>query len=128
MQRSPPADVIDWLDRQPANALWTTAVTVFEIEYGLQRLARGRRRSGLERAFRAVMTEDLAGRILAFDAEAALAAGALSAALEAAGRPVEIRDVQIAGIVRARRAVLATRNPKHFEQACPVVDPWQTDG
>ena len=31
------------------------------------------------------------------------------------GRPVEIRDVQIAGIVAARKANLATRNLRHFE-------------
>lgn len=29
--------------------------------------------------------------------------------------PVEIRDVQIAGIVAARKAPLATRNVRHFD-------------
>ena len=122
MQSEPPDAVVAWLDRQPANSVWTTAVTIFEIEYGLQRL--GKRRAGLEDAFRALMTKDLGGRILSFDAQAALAAGGISAALEAEGKLVEVRDVQIAGIARARQAVVATRNVKHFERTCAVVNPW----
>lgn len=125
MQREPPDAVIDWLDEQPASSIWTTAVTVFEIEYGLHRLPEGKRRSRLEDAFRAVMVEELEGRILPFDAQAALAAGAISAVLEAAGKRVEVRDVQIAGIAQSRQASVATRNVRHFEGACTVVNPWE---
>ena len=49
----------------------------------------------------------------------------ISAALKAEGRAVEIRDVQIAGIARARQAVVATRNVKHFERSCTVINPWE---
>jgi hypothetical protein len=126
MRRRPPDAVVAWLDGQPASSIWTTAVTVFEIEYGLRRLPEGKRRSTLEAAFRSVLTEEFGGRILSFDADAAQFAGAISAELEAAGRPVEIRDVQIAGIARARKAVVATRNIKHFQHACRTVDPWAT--
>jgi toxin FitB len=124
MGRKPPPVVIAWLNRQPANSVWTTSITVFEIEYGLQRLPDGKRRAGLEQAFRMLIAEDLGGRVLPFDTQAALAAGAISAALEAEGMGVEIRDVQIAGIARARNAVVATRNARHFERACEVVNPW----
>jgi predicted nucleic acid-binding protein len=38
---------------------------------------------------------------------------------------VEIRDVQIAGIATVRKAVLATRNIRHFEDlGINLVDPW----
>jgi len=124
MQRTPALEVVEWLDRQPAESVWTTSITVFELEFGLQRLPAGKRRDALDAAFRALITEDLGGRILDFNTEAALAAGAISAALEASGQPVEIRDVEIAGIARARRAVVATRNVKHFENSCRVVNPW----
>jgi predicted nucleic acid-binding protein len=41
------------------------------------------------------------------------------------GRPVDLRDTMIAGIVRAQRATLATRNTAHFEEAAiPIVNPW----
>lgn len=127
MQRKPPDAVIAWLDEQPANLVWTTAVTVFEIEYGLHRLPEGKRRSRLEDAFRTLMVEDLEGRILPFDARAALAAGAISAVLEAAGKRVEVRDVQIAGIAQSRQASVATRDVRHFKGACAVVDPWRRE-
>ena len=125
MQREPSQVVVAWLDRQPVSSVWTTSVTVFEIEYGLHRLPEGKRRAGLGEAFRALIAEDLGGRILSFDVEAALAAGAISAALEAEGKKVEIRDVLIAGIARARQAAVATRNVKHFERACTVINPWE---
>jgi predicted nucleic acid-binding protein len=36
-----------------------------------------------------------------------------------------VRDVQIAGIVAAHRATLATRNTRHFENVgVELVDPW----
>ena len=127
MQRAPSKQVVEWLNRQPATSIWTTAVTVFEIEYGLRRLPKGKRRTALVDAFQAVLTEDLGGRVLAFDAEAALAAGEISATLEADGQNVEIRDVQIAGIARARHAMVATRNIRHFEHSCAVVNPWEDD-
>ena len=38
------------------------------------------------------------------------------------------RDTQIAGIALSRRATLATRNMRHFQDLrVPVVDPWQTE-
>lgn len=56
---------------------------------------------------------------------AAEAAAGLAAKRQRDGRPVDIRDTQIAGIVIARRAKLATRNVKHFAAlTAGVVDPW----
>ena len=41
------------------------------------------------------------------------------------GKPVDFRDVEIAGIVAARRATLATRNVRHFQDLrIELVDPW----
>jgi hypothetical protein len=125
MQGDPPEVVIAWLNRQPGRSVWTTAVTVFEVEYGLQRIPEGRRRNTLAKAFHATIAEDLGGRILALDAQAALAAGAIAAAMAAEGRTPDFRDALIAGITRARGAVLATRNVKHFEGVCQLVNPWE---
>lgn len=124
MMARPPKVVVDWLDSLPRNSVWTTAVTVFEIEYGLRRLPDGKRRHSLQEGFRSLMAETLGGRVLPFDARAALAAAEISAAFAASGRRVEIRDMQIAGISRAHRALLATRNVKDFAQACEIKDPW----
>lgn len=117
--------VIAWLDAQPPESIWTTTITVFEIRFGLEILAAGRRRKALEEAFATALDEDFDGRVLGFDLAAAQAGAAIAARLRGAGRPVEIRDVQIAGIVAARKATLATRNTRHFEGAgITLVDPW----
>lgn len=125
MRREGEPAVVTWLDDQPAESVWTTAITVFEIRFGLEILARGRRRRRLEDAFAKALDEDFEGRVLPFDQTAAHAAAAIAAKQREAGRPVEIRDVQIAGIAAARKAALATRNTRHFADfGIPLVDPW----
>lgn len=56
-----------------------------------------------------------------------MAAGTIAASQQRAGRTVEIRDLQIAGIATARRASVATRNARHFEGlGFDLVNPWST--
>jgi toxin FitB len=118
--------VVAWLDRQASVSVWTTAITVLEIRFGLLLLPNGRRRKSLEQTFADFISEDLEGRVLAFDASAADAAASLAAARRQTGRQVDVRDTQIAGIALARKAIVATRNVKHFDDSSiPVVDPWQ---
>jgi len=103
-----------WFDAQPPESVWTTAITIFEIHFGLALLAPGRRRDRLYDAFERAIDEILGGRVLPFDRTAAETAAAIAATQRQIGRPVEIRDVQIAGIAAARKATLATRNTCHF--------------
>lgn len=117
--------VVAWLDAQPADSIWTTAITVFEIRFGLEILPSSRRRRSLEDAFARALEEDLDGRVLPFDVPAAQSAATIAAAQRRAGRPVETRDVQIGGIAAARKAALATRNTRHFAgMGISLVDPW----
>ncbi|MGI9494382.1 MAG: type II toxin-antitoxin system VapC family toxin [Geminicoccaceae bacterium] len=115
MQTRPDLAVIGWLDDQPASSIWTTAITVFEIAMGLRLLSEGRRRRDLEEAFEHLIVDDLGNRVLPFDQAAARQAGDLAAIRQKKGRPVDIRDTQIAGIALSRKASLATRNIRRFE-------------
>jgi toxin FitB len=127
MRTNPETVVVEWLDRQPADSVWLTSVTVFEARFGLALLPKGRRRSGLERAFDRVLTKDLSNRVLAFDEMAAATAAQLAADRQRAGRIVDLRDTLIAGIAQARRATIATRDTRHFEGLdVPVVNPWHS--
>jgi predicted nucleic acid-binding protein len=100
-------------------------VTVFEVHFGLELLAQGRRRRQLEDQFARALNEDFEGRILPFEQDAAREAALIAAHQRQAGRSIEIRDAQIAGIVTARRATLATRNIRHFaDLGITLVDPW----
>ena len=126
MQKAPDPSVVEWLDRQPAESVWITSITLFEARLGLALLPSGRRRQALELAFEQLLAEDLEERVLDFDRSAAEAAAVLAAERQQNGRTVDMRDTQIAGIVIARRAALATRNVKHFaDLTAEVVNPWE---
>lgn len=117
--------VVRWLDNQPVESLWVTAVTVFEVHFGLELLTHGRRRRQLEAAFVRALEDDFEGRILPFEQNAAREAAFVAARRRQGGRSIEIRDAQIAGIASARRATLATRNTRHFaDLGIALVDPW----
>lgn len=127
MRKTPEAPVVAWLDGQPAESVWITSITLFEARLGLALLPNGRRRKALEAAFARLLDEDLENRVLDFDRAAATEAASLAAGRQKAGRPVDMRDTQIAGIALARRATLATRNLRHFQGLkVPVVDPWNS--
>jgi len=117
--------VVAWLDEQSPESIWTTAVTIFEIRFGIALLPPGRRQRQLGDAFAKILDEDLQGRILPFDHEAAAEAANRAAERRAIGKPLDFRDVEIAGIVSVRRATLATRNVRHFQDlGIELVDPW----
>ena len=129
MRAEPDRPVVRWLDRLAAESIWTTSITVFEVRFGLAVLPAGERKAALEHAFDQVIDEDLRGRVLDFDARAATVTGEIAAKLRALGRPVDMRDAQIAGIIAARRATLDTRNVRHFVDAgIPVIDPLNSAG
>jgi predicted nucleic acid-binding protein len=125
MQDEPDLRVAQWLDRQAVESSWTTAVNVYELRFGIELLASGRKRRNLGAALDRLLRNLLEGRILSFDRAAAEVAGQISAKQRRAGRPVEVRDVQIAGIALARRATLVTRNVPHFSGVgLTLVNPW----
>ena len=126
LMRERPEPVIEnGLIASRANRSGRPAVTILEIRFGLALMPLGRRRAGLQREFEAVVGEDLEGRIIPFDAAAAEATAELMAARRQSGRTGDLTDSMIAGIAIARRATLATRNTRHFDDLpVPVVNPW----
>jgi toxin FitB len=125
MQDTPDLAVVQWLDNQPTESIWTTSVTVLEIRTGIERLTPSRRRRRLDETFSRLLAEDLQGRVQSFDLTAAIAAGTIAATRQRVERAVEIRDVQIAGIAASRHATVATRNTRHFEgTGVKLVNPW----
>jgi hypothetical protein len=124
MRDVPEKEIEDWLDRQPRTSIWTTSITVFELYFGLQIMAAGKRRSALGGKFELLIGK-FDGRIAALDSDAAQRAAELMAARRKDGRSVELRDTMIAGIVLSHHASLATRNIAHFDDAgVPLINPW----
>eukprot|EP01037_Dinobryon_pediforme_P010856 gene10856-10936_t len=113
-----------WIDRYSMIEIWTSSVSVMEVENGIERLPNGRRKDHLIKTWNNVLSVGLAGRVAPFDEEAAIVAGRLMAARSGSGITIDSRDTQIAGIALTRGATLATRNLRHFlELGTRAVDP-----
>lgn len=125
MRPAPSNAVEAWLDAQVADHIWICAITVYEIEFGLELIDDSARRLRLRRAFQSMVEQDLDGRVFPFDADAAARTASIAALARKQGRPIEQRDAMIAGIVRQRNATLATRNVRHFSDCgIDLIDPW----
>jgi len=125
MQGRPPEGVVGWLDRQPRTSVWTSAISVLEIRFGLEIMVDGRRKASLIQAFERLIGETLERRVASFDTSAAEETAILMGARQLQGRVGDLRDSMIAGIALARRATLATRSVKHFvDRGLEVVNPW----
>lgn len=125
MRAEPDEKLVAWLDAHSKTSLWTTAVSVYEVRWGLLAMASGARRSALAEAFEGLLHEDFEDRVLPLDRAAAERAAALHAERRARGKIVDVKDTLIAGIVLDRAGVFATRNVRHFaDLGVRVVDPW----
>lgn len=126
MRPQPSAQVLSWLNGQPAEEVWISAISRAEIELGLALLPEGRRQAALAQAAQAMFDEDFAGRCLPFDEAAAGHYARIVSARVQAGRPISVEDAQIAAIALAQRMVLATRNTTDFERidGLALINPW----
>jgi len=88
-------------------------VTVFEIRFGLETMPRGSRGLRSWHPLSVGSARLLKQRIAGYDETAARRSAELAAERQRIGRPGELRDTMIAGIVLASHATLATRNVKH---------------
>ncbi len=86
-----------------------TAVTVFEVVSGLQRVARQDKID----AFR-TMLEDI--EVLDLDHAAADLAAVIHGELDRKGHPIDVGDAQIAAIALRHRMAIATGNVRHYER------------
>lgn len=122
----PEPKVLAWLETQTMDALFTTAISRSEMLYGIHILPVGRRRESLLYEVEAIFSTDMAGRVLPYDEAAADAHAEIAAQRRAQGRPSSQSDLMIAGIVRSRGAMLATRNVRDFEDCgITLANPWQ---
>jgi len=125
MKGEPSPAVMTWVRQQPVTELYTTSITEAEIFYGIELLPPGKRRETLVEAAEGTFTEDFAGRVLAFDSDAAKIFARIAAHRRSLGKPIGHADAQIAAIVQTLSAKLATRDVADFADcSIDVIDPW----
>lgn len=122
MRAEPSEAVLRWVQAQ--SRLLTTAVTIAELYYRLDRLPSGARKSRLFERAEAILARVDDG-ILPFDAAAAREYASILASRNRTGSPMSVLDAQIAGICLANRQTLVTRNIKDFaDTGLNLLDPW----
>ena len=125
MKEAPSAKVLAWAQTLEPEDLTISVVTVEEIDRGLGRLPKGRRRKDLERRW-ATLLDAFADTIATYDLAAARATARILVEGMDEGRPMSLADAQIAGICITNAATLATRNVKDFAGVADliVIDPF----
>ncbi|ODT80481.1 MAG: plasmid stability protein StbB [Pelagibacterium sp. SCN 64-44] len=124
MRPEPERAVRDWLDEQVAETLYISSVTVAELLFGIGALPDGRRKQKLTATLDGMLPL-FAGRILAFDTNAARHYADLAVAARKAGKGFPTPDGYIAAIATAHGFTVATRDASAFNAAgIPVIDPW----
>lgn len=122
-RKAPEPLVVGWLEAHGDDAL-LSAVSLGEIQYGIERLAVGRGRNTLQQWFDGLCTQ-FATRTVATDETVWRNYGRLKASVEAIGRPQDDLDLLIAATAAVHQLTLVTRNVKHFEDTgVRLLNPW----
>ena len=125
LRPSPVVRVVDWIDAQPIETLYLSAITVAELRFGVASLPAGRRRTALRDSLETRVLPLFAGRVLPFDLAASQAYGELMARAREAGLAIGASDGYIAATAAANGMVVATRDTAPFQAAkVPFIDPW----
>ncbi|MDC7789400.1 type II toxin-antitoxin system VapC family toxin [Rhodoplanes sp. TEM] len=120
----PSPSLLAWMAEQPDDALFISTLTLAEIRRGILELPDGKRRDALDGWFSGPQGPQalFAGRILGFDARAALAWAGLMAEGRRKGRPRSALDTIVAAIAAANGCTVVTDNEKDFV-GVPVINP-----
>ncbi len=127
MREEPHENVKVWIAAHKPASLSITTIAIAEIQRGLARLPKGKRRNTLNSNFSTFVTDAFGGRIFSFDEEAAYIYGEIAAKREKEGFNTDAVDLMIAAIVKSQNASIATRNTKDFKGCgIKVINPWET--
>lgn len=113
---APSPSLLAWMNEQIDDDLHISAWTVAEVWRGVLDMPAGRRRQTLETWFSGPEGPQalFAGRVLAFDEEAALEWARLMSDGAASGQPRSALDMVVAAVAQANGCVIVTDNEKHF--------------
>ena len=131
LQRPKPnANLVDWLNNQDPTNLYITAITVGELLFGAYAFAKDERQTWLSDTVAEIIETDFSGRVLPYDATAALYYGLRVSGAKARDISIGVADGQTASIAIANHyAPVATNNSTPFDWLrVDVIDPWSFAG
>ena len=123
--KRPAEHVVEWVDALDPDAAYLSVITIGEIQKGIERLPKSRRRAQLE----AWLAEDLlgrfSGRVVPLDEDVLRTWGRLTASLEARGITLPAIDTLLAASALQGDFVLVTRNEADFAATgVRLHNPW----
>ncbi|BBU27160.1 VapC ribonuclease Y4jK [Burkholderia sp. THE68] len=122
---TPDMKVIEWLDAQPLQTLYLSAITVAEMRWGVAQIPAGKRRDALNAKLEEGLMPLVATRVLPFDIDCAQSYADLMTKARAEGRGIALADGLIAAVAAAKGLAVATRDTSPFEAAgLTVFNPW----
>jgi len=126
LRQFPDAQVVAWIDAQPLDTLFLSAITVAEMRAGVALLPATKRRAGLQQNLEKRVLPLFAGRVLPFDMGCTQAYAELMAKARASGLAVATVDGYNAAIAVVNGLTVATRDTGPFVAASvTVINPWE---
>lgn len=127
-RRLPNTGVLHWLNKTDEETLFLSAITVGEIQRGIERLDVSTRKTDLFDWLENGLVKRFIGRILPVDTQIILLWGSLTANSEKAGRPLSIMDSLIASTALYHNLIIVTRNESDFTPCgVKVLNPWDEE-
>ena len=108
--KNKPAQVSRRVKENMNAGLCISAITLAELEYGIQKSAKTEKNRAALMDFLSIL------EILPFDSRAAIEYGGLRALLQKAGTPIGAMDMLIAAHAKACGKILVTNNEREFER------------
>ncbi|SHI29891.1 type II toxin-antitoxin system VapC family toxin [Pollutimonas bauzanensis] len=126
LRPAPVACVSDWIDAQPLETLYLSAMTVAELRAGVALMPAGKRRTALHEHIEKSILPMFAGRVLPFDMACTNAYAEVLAKARKAGSGIQTADALIAAVAHANGFTVATRDESPFQAAgLDVINPWE---
>jgi toxin FitB len=104
--------------------LFPSVVSLAELRYGAERLARGKRRAKLEQWLEYELPLRFEGRILGVDPAIADDWGRVAARCESIGRPISAIDCFLAATAEVHALTLVTGDAQYFDVLKAILNPW----
>ncbi len=117
-----PARVFDQLKAHLSDGLCLSAITLAEMEHGIQKSAFPAKNRAALLQFLTILD------VLPFDDRAAIAYGSICAYLQKQGTPIGTMDMLIAGHAQAEGLTLVTNNVREFQRVPDlVIENWAAE-
>jgi predicted nucleic acid-binding protein len=115
-----------WLDAQAGDSLFLCTPVLAELQFGIERLPAGARKTRLSAALGDMEIGLFRDRILVLDREAATEYARVMAKRERIGRRISQMDGLIAAIALTHRAIVATRDIADFaDLGLELINPFE---